>query len=67
MQMALKMSMQPEGEGEESKEQFQDPNFVNQLLGSLPGVDRNDLHIQNALRAAKKFEEDKEGEESMKE
>lgn len=65
MQMALQMSMQPEAE--ESKEQFQDPNFVNQLLGSLPGVDPNDPQIQNALRQAKKDEEDKEGDESKKE
>jgi len=65
MQMALQMSMQPEDTKEESKgEQFQDPQFVNQLLGSLPGVDPNDPQIQEALRAANKEEEDKEGEES---
>merc|ERR1719273_2297315 len=32
------------------RQQFQDPNFVNQLLGSLPGVDPNDPAIQSALR-----------------
>jgi len=29
---------------------FQDPDFVNELLGSLPGVDVNDPRIQNALK-----------------
>eukprot|EP00928_Gymnodinium_smaydae_P062519 TRINITY_DN46367_c0_g1_i1.p2 TRINITY_DN46367_c0_g1~~TRINITY_DN46367_c0_g1_i1.p2 ORF type:complete len:544 (+),score=206.60 TRINITY_DN46367_c0_g1_i1:149-1780(+) len=29
---------------------FQDPSFVNELLGSLPGVDINDPRIQSALR-----------------
>jgi 26S proteasome regulatory subunit N10 len=49
MQMALQMSMAAGGE-EEKTQQFQDPAFVNQLLGSLPGVDPNDPQIQNALR-----------------
>lgn len=55
MQMALQMSMQQESnEGEKSGEgeqqQFQDPQFVNQLLGSLPGVNPDDPAIQSALR-----------------
>merc|ERR1712113_35623 len=57
MQMALQMSMQEDNEEskEESKsegeqQQFQDPQFVNELLGSLPGVDPSDPAIQNALR-----------------
>jgi 26S proteasome regulatory subunit N10 len=58
MQMALQMSMQAEqdnkeeaksGEGE-GQQQFQDPQFVNQLLGSLPGVNQSDPAIQSALQ-----------------
>eukprot|EP01138_Halocafeteria_seosinensis_P004939 gb/GECG01005051.1/.p1 GENE.gb/GECG01005051.1/~~gb/GECG01005051.1/.p1 ORF type:complete len:426 (+),score=86.58 gb/GECG01005051.1/:1-1278(+) len=33
-----------------SSASFQDPNFVNELLGGLPGVDMNDPNIQAALR-----------------
>ena len=29
---------------------FQDPSFVAELLGGLPGVDINDPRIQNALK-----------------
>lgn len=65
MQMALQMSMQTE-ENDDEKQQFQDPQFVNQLLGSLPGVDPNDPQIQNALRDLNKDEE-KGDEESKKE
>jgi 26S proteasome regulatory subunit N10 len=70
MQMALQMSLQQESNaGDESKadseqQQFQDPQFVNQLLGSLPGVDPNDPAIQNALSNLKdgeKKNEDKDG------
>mmetsp|Transcript_21665 Transcript_21665/g.45252 ORF Transcript_21665/g.45252 Transcript_21665/m.45252 type:complete len:407 (-) Transcript_21665:72-1292(-) len=64
MQMALQMSMQHETT-EESKEsggqQFQDPSFVNELLGSAEGVDTNDPEIQEALRKSKE-EEDKKKE-----
>jgi len=54
MQMALAMSMQGEGEEKsgEGGQQFQDPAFVNQLLGSLPGVNPDDPAIQEALRKA---------------
>mmetsp|Transcript_24058 Transcript_24058/g.27408 ORF Transcript_24058/g.27408 Transcript_24058/m.27408 type:complete len:426 (+) Transcript_24058:180-1457(+) len=65
IQMALQMSMQVEEEGK-SSEQFQDPQFVSQLLGSLPGVDPNDPQIQNALRSINNEDEEekkkKEGE-----
>ena len=55
MQIALQMSMQKDSDGkkEESadgQQQFQDPQFVNQLLGSLPGVNPDDPAIQSALR-----------------
>ena len=65
MLMALQMSMQTD-EKEEQQQQFQDPQFVNQLLGSLPGVDPNDPQIQNALRDINKDTE-KDDEESKKE
>jgi 26S proteasome regulatory subunit N10 len=75
MQMALQMSMQQESEkpGEESKsdgQQFQDPQFVNQLLGSLPGVNPNDPAIQNALSNLKdgeKKDDDKKKDNDKKE
>jgi len=41
---------------------FQDPAFVSELLGSLPGVDINDPRIQNALKEV--GGEEKEGEGS---
>jgi len=56
MQLALQMSLaQAEEETASAEEkpkaqqQFQDPQFVNQLLGSLPGVDPSDPLIQQAL------------------
>lgn len=69
MQLALQMSMaQAEEERGSSgdsknneegkpKQQFQDPQFVNQLLGSLPGVNPNDPAIQNALKNMNKDDE----------
>lgn len=68
MQMALQMSMQQEestaaqdkdGDDGDKKQQFQDPAFVNELLGSMPGVDPNDPEIQAALKKAKEEEEEK--------
>ena len=64
MLMALQMSMQTDEK--EEQQQFQDPQFVNQLLGSLPGVDPNDPEIQNALRDINK-DADKDKDESKKE
>lgn len=72
MQMALQMSLQEDANGdveskaereEQQQQQFQDPQFVNQLLGSLPGVNPNDPAIQNALsnlKDGKKKDDDKE-------
>lgn len=65
MQLALQMSLaqaeeddsttkQEESGNNDKKEQFQDPQFVNQLLGSLPGVNPNDPAIQTALQNMKK-------------
>eukprot|EP00550_Attheya_septentrionalis_P000798 CAMPEP_0198290498 /NCGR_PEP_ID=MMETSP1449-20131203/8341_1 /TAXON_ID=420275 /ORGANISM="Attheya septentrionalis, Strain CCMP2084" /LENGTH=435 /DNA_ID=CAMNT_0043989007 /DNA_START=155 /DNA_END=1462 /DNA_ORIENTATION=+ len=65
MQMALQMSMQPDAEVEEQPpQQFQDPQFVNQLLGSMPGVDPNDPAIQNALRNLNQGEDKKDEKKS---
>lgn len=63
MQMALQMSMQTDKDDQSSGQQFQDPQFVNQLLGSLPGVDPNDPQIQNALRNVTKEDEEKSKED----
>lgn len=69
MQLALQMSMQTEQE--DKKEQVNDPQFVNQLLGSLPGVDANDPAIQSALQnlqgGDKKEDDDKKKSADKKE
>lgn len=70
MQMALQMSLQeeagagPGGDSKDDRQQFQDPQFVNQLLGSLPGVNPDDPAIQSLLQSLnedgdKKTEDDK--------
>jgi len=72
MQMALQMSMQVDEGGEGSgqpPQQFQDPQFVSQLLGSLPGVNPNDPAIRNALenyQSSKDDDGDKEGSSDKK-
>jgi len=43
---------------------FQDPDFVNELLGSLPGVDIQDPRIQNALKEVGGDAKGKEGDGS---
>lgn len=60
MQMALQMSMATETESSPQQDQFQDPQFVNQLLGSLPGVNPNDPAIQNALSNLQRNNNDEE-------
>merc|ERR1712176_26263 len=61
MQLALQMSMQVDtpadsstskndAAGTDGTQQLQDQSFVNELLGSLPGVDPTDPAIQNAIR-----------------
>lgn len=73
MQMALQMSMQADEGGNTASaqppQQFQDPQFVNQLLGSLPGVNPNDPAIRSALenyQAPKDNDDDKEGKSNNK-
>eukprot|EP00537_Pseudo-nitzschia_pungens_P005370 CAMPEP_0172357734 /NCGR_PEP_ID=MMETSP1060-20121228/2074_1 /TAXON_ID=37318 /ORGANISM="Pseudo-nitzschia pungens, Strain cf. cingulata" /LENGTH=485 /DNA_ID=CAMNT_0013078545 /DNA_START=210 /DNA_END=1667 /DNA_ORIENTATION=- len=71
MQLALQMSLAQAEEDEkkasatkqedakqQQQQQFQDPKFVNQLLGSLPGVNPNDPAIQSALQSMNKDEDD---------
>jgi len=48
----------------QQQQQFQDPQFVNQLLGSLPGVDSNDPELNSALR---NMLEKKDNDDDMKE
>jgi len=56
MQLALQMSMQTNDAKDEAKPAedaptFSDPNFVNQMLAQLPGVDPNDPAIKAALES----------------
>ena len=60
MQLALAMSMsqepaataaQPAAGSDMTAAMFQDPSFVQSVLGSLPGVDPNDPRIQSVLNA----------------
>lgn len=82
MQLALQMSMQPEpstvdpvveakpaaGSGSTSGQgQFQDPQFVNQLLGSLPEVNPDDPTILNAFKNSKSTNDNKEKKNDEKE
>lgn len=46
----------------ERGDQGQDPQFVNDLLGNIPGVDPNDPAIQSALRNLNQGGDKKEGE-----
>lgn len=66
MQMALQMSMmESQGESTESASQqqaIQDPQFFNQLLGSLPGVEQNNPEIRNALENLSKSNQEKDDE-----
>jgi 26S proteasome regulatory subunit N10 len=59
MQMALQMSLQQQ----EATSEFQDPSFVSQMLGSMPGVDPNDPEIQEALRKAQEKKEEDDGDD----
>ena len=73
MQLALQMSMQPDTEednkdnkksnADEEKVQFQDPQFVNQLLGSLPSGNDEDSNLNAAL---KEILDKKEGDNKEK-
>jgi 26S proteasome regulatory subunit N10 len=70
MQMALGMSVADDSGQDLSSgdsQQFQDPQFVNQLLGSLPGVDPNDPSIKSALENLEKANQDTDTEKDKKE
>lgn len=67
MQMALAMSMADAGDdaaasapAAAASSTFQDPQFVNQLLGSFPGVDPNDPSIKKALENLENSNKDNE-------
>ncbi|GKY93287.1 hypothetical protein MPSEU_000296200 [Mayamaea pseudoterrestris] len=68
MQMALQMSMHADAAdtSEGSGGQFQDPAFVNELLGTS-GVDPNDPAIQEALRKALAKKDAEKKDDSSKE
>lgn len=72
MAMALALSMANQTEETETEQQFEDPAFVQQLMDSMPGVDRNDPAIQEALKnleaanQEKKDEDDKKGNDDNK-
>lgn len=61
MQLALQMSMQAEQAESSSKDQ------VNELLGTLPGVNPNDPAIQSALRNLDDDENDKKKKQKKEE
>ena len=72
MQMAIRMSMleaeeannkNQESSSSSGQPQFQDPQFVNQLLGSLPGVDQNNPEIRNALENLNKSNKPKDNDD----
>lgn len=61
MQMALRMSMlDGNPDSSSQQQQIQDPQFFNQLLGSLPGVDQNDPEIRSAFENLNKSNQEKE-------
>jgi len=75
MQLALQMSLQQEEgdsdtgkteEQQQGQQQFQDPQFVNQLLGSLPGVNPNDPAIQSALQNLNQDDNEKKKDDDDK-
>ena len=71
LQMALQMSMGAEAESSAGdSQQIQDPQFFNQLLGSMPGVDPNDPSIKEALEKLNNAGDDKkdgDGKDDKKE
>lgn len=80
MALALQMSMQdskskqePNKEKEKSSEKsdlnkaMEDPNFVNSVLKTLPGVDPNDERIKQVLASLGKKPEEKKDEEKKDE
>ena len=57
---ALQMSMQEDPGGPGAADMLADPNYVNSILSSLPGVDPDDPSIQAALNADEMKEDEKE-------
>mmetsp|Transcript_1770 Transcript_1770/g.3818 ORF Transcript_1770/g.3818 Transcript_1770/m.3818 type:complete len:338 (-) Transcript_1770:37-1050(-) len=65
-QPATQQPAQPTDPSESQENIYQDPDFVRNLLSSLPGVDINSESVQEALEKRRK-EEDKEEEEDKPE
>lgn len=63
MQMALQMSMAAEQQ-QESSTQVHDPAFLQKLLKDMPGVDPEDVDIQELLRQAEKKKHQKDDKNS---
>lgn len=63
MQMALALSMQQDSSPneEDQKQQFQDPNFIRELLGA-EGVDASDPDVHEALQKSKESSDKEDGE-----
>jgi 26S proteasome regulatory subunit N10 len=64
--MALALSMANQAEDTEKEQQFEDPAFVQQLMGSMPGVDQNDPAIQEALKNLEAANQEKKDEDDDK-
>jgi len=60
MRLALEMSMAASGEGGDLDNVMADPNFMNEVIASLPGVDPNDPEIKKMIeQMSKQRENDK--------
>jgi len=60
MRRAQELSLQDHPAEQKKKEEdvlIQDPNFVNELLSSIPGIDQNSDEIKKALEQLKKGED----------
>jgi len=70
MRRAQELSLQEHPhEAQKKKEEevlIQDPNFVNELLNSIPGIDQNSDEIKKALEQLKKGEDDKNKDQEKK-
>jgi len=71
MAMALQMSMQAEAQAQGNKQDdvnkvIEDPDFMDSVLKSLPGVDPNDERIKNVLASIGKSNEEKKDKDKEK-
>jgi len=72
MRRAQELSLQehnaqnPNDDKKKEGEAFQDPNFVNELLSSIHGIDQNDPEIKKALEQIQKGDEKKDDKKDEK-